>query len=33
VLNKTWGAVIGWIAIVWVVFICIIFMLPYYDRC
>jgi amino acid transporter len=31
VLNKTWGAVIGWIAIIWVVFICIIFMLPYYE--
>jgi amino acid transporter len=26
-LNK-WGPVIGWIAIVWVVFICIILMLP-----
>jgi amino acid transporter len=31
VLNKTWGAVIGWIAIVWVVFICIMFMLPSYS--
>ena len=31
VLNKTFGAVIGWIAIVWVVFICIIFMLPTYS--
>ena len=30
-LNKTFGAVIGWIAIVWVVFICIIFMLPTYS--
>jgi amino acid transporter len=31
VLNKTFGAVIGWIAIVWVVFICIMFMLPTYT--
>jgi amino acid transporter len=30
-LNKTWGPIIGWIAIVWVVFICIIFMLPFYE--
>ena len=28
-LNKTWGPIIGWIAIVWVVFICIVFMLPH----
>ncbi len=31
VLNKTWSALIGWIAIIWVVFICIVFMLPYYK--
>ena len=30
-LHKTWGAVIGWIAIVWVVFICIVLMLPQYT--
>ena len=31
VLNKTWGPVIGWIAIVWVIFIVILFMLPTYN--
>ena len=31
VLGKTWGAVIGWIAIVWVIFICIMLMLPQYK--
>jgi len=31
VLNKTWGPIINWVAIVWVVFICIIFMLPTYT--
>ncbi len=30
VLGKTFGAIIGWISIVWVVFICIIFLLPTY---
>jgi amino acid transporter len=30
-LNKTWGPIIGWIAVVWVVFICIVFMLPFYE--
>ena len=27
-LNKTWGPIIGWLAIIWVVFIVILFMLP-----
>ena len=27
-LSKRWGPVIGWIAIVWVIFICIVLMLP-----
>ncbi len=31
VLSKTWGPIIGWIAIVWVVFICIVLMLPQYT--
>ena len=31
VLHKTWGAVISWIAIVWVAFICIMLMLPQYK--
>jgi amino acid transporter len=31
VLSKTWGPIIGWIAIVWVVFICIVLMLPQYS--
>jgi amino acid transporter len=30
-LNKTWGPIIGWIAIVWVVFICIILCLPQFS--
>jgi amino acid transporter len=30
-LNKTWGPIIGWIAIVYVVFICIVFLLPQYS--
>ncbi len=28
VLSKTWGPIINWIAIVWVVFICFLLMLP-----
>jgi amino acid transporter len=28
VLSKTWGPIINWIAIVWVIFICILLMLP-----
>jgi amino acid transporter len=31
VLSKTWGPVIGWIAIVWVVFIVIVLMLPQFS--
>jgi amino acid transporter len=31
VLSKTWGPIIGWIAIVWVIFICILLMLPQYN--
>ena len=31
VLSKTWGPIINWVAIVWVVFICIIFLLPTYS--
>lgn len=31
VLSKTWGPVMGWIAIVWVIFIVILFMLPTYS--
>ena len=31
VLNKTVSMVIGWIAIVWVIFICIVFLLPPYS--
>jgi len=31
VLSKTWGPIINWVAIVWVVFICIIFLLPTYT--
>jgi uncharacterized membrane protein YqjE len=31
VLSKTWGPIIGWIAIVWVIFICIVLMLPQYS--
>ena len=30
-LSKTWGPIIGWIAIVWVVFIVILLMLPQYS--
>ncbi len=30
-LNHTWGPIIGWIAIVWVVFICIVLLLPQYK--
>ena len=30
-LSKTWGPIIGWIAIVWVIFICILLMLPQYS--
>ena len=30
-LNKTWGPIINWIAIVWVVFIVILLMLPQYS--
>ena len=30
-LNKTWGPIISWIAIVWVVFICVLLMLPQYS--
>jgi amino acid transporter len=29
-LSHTWGPIIGWIAVVWVIFICILFMLPTY---
>ena len=29
-LSKTWGPIINWIAIVWVVFIVIVLMLPQY---
>ena len=29
-LSSTWGPIIGWIAIVWVIFIVILFMLPTY---
>ena len=29
-LNKTWGPIIGWIAIAWVIFIVILLMLPQY---
>jgi len=29
VLNKTVSFVIGWIAVIWVVFICIVFMMPF----
>ena len=31
VLSKTWGPIIGWIAIVWVIFIVIVLMLPQYT--
>jgi amino acid transporter len=31
VLSKTWGPLIGWIAILWVVFIVILLMLPQYN--
>jgi amino acid transporter len=31
VLSKIWGPIIGWIAIVWVIFICIMLMLPQYN--
>ena len=31
VLNKTWGPIIGWIAIIWVIFIVILLMLPQYS--
>jgi amino acid transporter len=31
VLSKTWGPLIGWVAIVWVVFICIILCLPQFT--
>ena len=31
VLSKTWGPIINWIAIVWVVFIVILLMLPQYN--
>ena len=31
VLGKTWGPIIGWIAIVWVIFIVILLMLPQYN--
>jgi amino acid transporter len=31
VLSKTWGPIINWIAIVWVVFIVILLMLPQYS--
>jgi hypothetical protein len=30
-LSKTWGPVIGWIAITWVIFIVILLMLPQYS--
>jgi amino acid transporter len=30
-LSKRWGPLIGWIAIVWVVFICVLFCLPTYT--
>ena len=30
-LSKTWGPVIGWIAIIWVIFIVILLMLPQYS--
>ena len=30
-LNDTWGPIIGWIAIVWVIFICILLMLPQFS--
>ncbi len=30
-LSKTWGPIIGWIAIVWVIFIVIVLMLPQYS--
>jgi amino acid transporter len=30
-LNKTWGPIIGWLAIVWVVLIVILLMLPQYN--
>ena len=31
VLSKTWGPIINWIAIIWVVFIVILLMLPQYS--
>ncbi len=31
VLSKRWGPLINWVAIVWVVFICIVFCFPYYK--
>jgi hypothetical protein len=31
VLSKTWGPLIGWIAIIWVIFIVILLMLPQYS--
>ena len=31
VLSKTWGPIINWLAIIWVVFIVIVLMLPQYD--
>ena len=31
VLSKTWGPIINWIAIIWVVFIVILLMLPQYN--
>jgi amino acid transporter len=30
-LSHTWGPIIGWLAIVWVVFICIVLLLPQYK--
>ncbi len=30
-LSKTWGPIINWIAIIWVVFIVILLMLPQYN--
>jgi amino acid transporter len=30
-LSDTWGPIIGWIAIVWVIFICILLMLPQFS--
>ena len=30
-LSKTWGPIIGWVAIVWVVFICIVLCLPQFS--